>query len=179
VSRSRRQYPDRPIVGVGAVIVIDAGSAVDGLPDDRPEPCGVVLVRRRFEPLAGHWSLPGGMLEVGETLAEGVAREMLEETGLVVKVGEVVEVLDRITRDEEATSGVDPVRTDAGPRGGVRHHYVIIDYVCKPVGGRLCAGSDATELAIADPRQLAAYRVTPQVEAVVARALAMIGRGQL
>ena len=82
-----RTYPSRPIVGVGAVIV-DAGH--------------VVLVRRRYEPLAGRWSLPGGTLEVGETLEEGLAREMREETGLEVRVGPVIEVFDRIIRDDDA-----------------------------------------------------------------------------
>jgi ADP-ribose pyrophosphatase YjhB (NUDIX family) len=83
---SSRAYPDRPFVGVGAVIV-QGGR--------------VVLIKRRFEPLAGHWSLPGGAVDVGETLVECVAREMLEETGLVVEVGPVLEVFDRIVRDDD------------------------------------------------------------------------------
>jgi ADP-ribose pyrophosphatase YjhB (NUDIX family) len=180
VSRSGRHYPDRPIVGVGAVIVIDSTCAVEGVPRDRPDPYGIVLVRRRFEPLAGHWSLPGGMLEVGETLAEGIAREMLEETGLVVEVGGVIEVLDRIIRDDEpekAAAGEEASPMNgAGARGRVRHHYVLIDYVCRPIGGRLGAGSDASDVAIVDPGALADYGVTPQVEAVVRRALEMSGR---
>ena len=76
-----RTYPERPIVGVGAVILVDGK---------------VVLIKRRFEPLAGQWSLPGGTLEVGESLEAGTAREILEETGLVVEVGPVIEVFDRI-----------------------------------------------------------------------------------
>ena len=72
----RRQYPERPIVGVGAVIVQDGK---------------VLVVKRKYEPLAGRWSLPGGTLELGETLEEGVAREMREETGLEVEVGPVIE----------------------------------------------------------------------------------------
>ena len=102
---SSRAYPDRPFVGVGGVIV-DQGR--------------VVLIKRRFEPLAGQWSLPGGAVDVGETLVECVAREMLEETGLVVEVGPVVEVFDRIIRDGD---------------GRVQFHYVLVDYVCRPIGG--------------------------------------------
>ena len=81
----------------------------------------VVLVKRRFEPLAGQWSLPGGRLELGETLEAGLAREMLEETGLEVEVGPVVDVFDRILLD---------------PERKVRYHYVLIDYLCRPIGGR-------------------------------------------
>src|SRR5258705_5257181 len=81
-----RQYPERPIVGVGAVIVDDGK---------------VVLIRRKYEPLKGHWSLPGGMVEIGEPLETALTREMQEETGLVVDVGPVIEVFDRIMRDEQ------------------------------------------------------------------------------
>jgi len=105
---SSREYPARPIVGVGAVIVMD----------DRR----VVLVKRRYEPLAGQWSLPGGRLEVGETLEAGTRREIREETGLAVEVGPVVEVFDRNLVDEA---------------GRVRYHFVLVDYLCRPVGGRL------------------------------------------
>ena len=153
-----RHYPERPIVGVGAVILVDAASPVAGLPGSLPEPCGVVLVKRRFEPLAGHWSLPGGLLELGEALEAGVAREMLEETGLVVTVGAVIEVFDRIMLDGEQR---------------VRYHYVLIDYLCRPAGGDLRAGSDVSDVSIVDPRALAGYDVTPAVETVVSRALEM------
>jgi ADP-ribose pyrophosphatase YjhB (NUDIX family) len=87
----------------------------------------VLLVRRGSEPLKGHWTLPGGMLEVGETLAAGVAREVREETGLEVEPVELVEVLDRIHRE--------------GDR--VRFHYVIADFLCRVTGGTLRAASDA------------------------------------
>src|SRR5438094_7323538 len=100
-----REYPERPVVGVGAVIVEDGR---------------VVIIRRRYEPLAGHWSLPGGGLELGETLEQGVAREMLEETGLDVEVGPVIEVFDRIMYDDEKR---------------VRYHYVLVDYLCRPIAG--------------------------------------------
>ena len=110
-----RIYPERPIVGVGAVIVNDGR---------------VLLVRRGHEPLKGEWSLPGGAVEVGETLRTAVAREVREETGLDVDVGPIVEVLDRIRLDDE---------------GRVRYHFVLIDYLCRPVGGSLACASDADE----------------------------------
>jgi len=136
-----RQYPERPIVGVGAVIV-EAGK--------------VVLVKRRYEPLAGRWSLPGGTLEVGETLETGVAREMREETGLDVEVGPVIEVFDRIILDADRR---------------VRYHFVLVDYVCWPVGGELQAGSDVDRAILVDPASLDAYDVTAKAQAVIARAL--------
>jgi ADP-ribose pyrophosphatase YjhB (NUDIX family) len=108
----QREYPEAPLVGVGAVVV-DEGR--------------VLLVRRGSEPLKGHWSLPGGMLELGEPLTAGVIREVEEETGLVVEAVELIELLDRIHRD--------------GDR--VRYHYVIADYLCRVVGGELKAASDA------------------------------------
>jgi ADP-ribose pyrophosphatase YjhB (NUDIX family) len=118
----------------------------------------VLLVKRRFEPLAGQWSLPGGSLEVGESLAAGAAREVREETGLEVDVGPLVEVFDRILLD---------------PEGRVRYHYVLADYLCHPVGGRLQAGSDVADVALVDPQALAPYRLTPKASEVIARAVAM------
>jgi 8-oxo-dGTP diphosphatase len=180
VSRADRRYPDRPIVGVGAVILVEAGSPIAGLPVSFPEPRGVVLVKRRFEPLAGRWSLPGGALEVGETLEAGVAREILEETGLIVDVGPVVEVFDRIMFDDSTIDAGPTFRPGAASevRSGaprVLHHYVLIDYLCRPTGGVLAAGSDVSDVSIADPNALVSYDVTPKVEAVVARALELAG----
>jgi ADP-ribose pyrophosphatase YjhB (NUDIX family) len=108
----QREYPEVPLLGVGAVVV-DQGR--------------VLLVRRGNEPLKGHWSLPGGMLEVGESLTDGVIREVREETGLSVEPVELIELLDRIHRE--------------GDR--VRYHYVIADYLCHVSGGELIAASDA------------------------------------
>ena len=138
-----RLYPARPIVGVGAVIV------------DEEQ---VVLVRRRHEPLAGRWSLPGGSLEVGETLEAGVAREMLEETGLIVRVGPVVEVFDRIMYDDD---------------GRVRYHFVLVDYLCWPVAGTLQAGSDADAVALTQPGQLHRFDLTDKATSVITRAFAL------
>ena len=108
----QREYPSSPLVGVGAVIV-DEGR--------------VLLIRRGGEPLKGHWSLPGGLLELGESLTEGVQREIREETGLAVEPLELIELLDRIYREGER----------------VRYHYVIADYLCRVTGGALQAASDA------------------------------------
>jgi 8-oxo-dGTP diphosphatase len=113
---TKRDYPDRPIVGVGAVVI-------DG---DR-----ALVVRRATEPLKGQWSIPGGMLELGEKLRDGLAREVLEETGLEVEVGEVLDVFDSIFPDAE---------------GRTQYHYVLIDYRCTVRGGTAKAGSDVSEV---------------------------------
>jgi mutator protein MutT len=128
-------------VGVGAVIVQDGH---------------VVLVRRKYEPLAGRWSLPGGIVEVGETLERTVTREMAEETGLEVEVGPVVEVFERIMHDDQ---------------GLVRYHYVLVDYLCWPVGGVLCAGSDVDDTALVALADLARYDLTTKALDVIARAV--------
>jgi 8-oxo-dGTP diphosphatase len=107
-----REFPAAPLVAVGAVIVHEGR---------------VLLVRRGKEPMKGRWTLPGGMLEVGETLVEGVAREVREETGLEVEVLELVELLERIHRQGKQ----------------VQYHYVIADYLCRVKGGELQAASDA------------------------------------
>jgi 8-oxo-dGTP diphosphatase len=142
-----RQYPTTPVVGVGAVVI-----------DERRR---IALVKRRFEPLAGQWSLPGGALELGETLEAGVAREILEETGLVVDVGPMVEAFDRILVDEA---------------GKVRYHFVLVDYLCRIVGGAMQAGSDVDDVQIVDPEHLESLRVAAKARDVIARALAMSER---
>lgn len=152
-----REYPARPVVGVGAVVLVAARAGrLIGFMDPLPAPAGVVLVRRRFEPLAGQWSLPGGAIEVGETLAAGLAREIVEETGLVVDVGPVLDVFDRIALDRDER---------------VRYHYVLIDYLCRVRGGRLVAGSDVSEVVIADPAGLDQYALTDKAIAVIGQAL--------
>lgn len=118
-----REYPERPIVGVGAV-VLDAGRVLR-------VPPRVLLVRRGHAPMKGEWSVPGGALEVGETLAEGVKREVLEETGLEVEPLAMVDVLDRIARDEV---------------GRVQFHYVLVDFLCRVTGGSEACASDAVGL---------------------------------
>ena len=137
---ARRDYPDRPIVGVGAVI-IDQGR--------------VVLVKRGNPPLLGEWSLPGGVVELGETLHAAVEREACEETGLIVKAGEVIEVLDRII---------------PGEKGAPQYHYVLIDFLCIVQGGELKAGGDAADARWADERDLAVYKLEEPALAVIGKA---------
>jgi 8-oxo-dGTP diphosphatase len=138
---SDRRYPEHPIVGVGAV-VIDNGR--------------VLLVRRATEPQAGQWSLPGGRVELGETLTAAVARELQEETGLEIDVGPSVEVLDRILRDAN---------------GRVQYHYVLVDFLCAVRDGAPRAGSDVSEVALADPADLARYRLASDTQAVIEKAI--------
>lgn len=145
---SSRVYPSRPIVGVGAVVIEDGR---------------VVLVRRRFEPLAGHWSLPGGAVEVGETLEAGVAREVREETGLIVEVGPMIEAFDRILRDDA---------------GVVQYHYVLIDYLCRPIGGEIAAGSDVDAARFVRPEDLKDYQLTEKAAAVIRDGFALNGAGR-
>ena len=116
----KREYPDAPIAGVGAVIV---RRDADG--EKR-----VLLIRRGQEPLKGEWSLPGGAVELGETLEEAICREVLEETGLTVEVVDTVQAFDRISRDDS---------------GRVRYHYVLIDFLCRMTGGSLACATDAVE----------------------------------
>ena len=123
-----REFPSTPLVGVGAVVVQDAR---------------VLLVRRGTEPLKGHWTLPGGMLEVGEALTAGVVREVREETGLEVEPIELVELLDRIHREA----------------GRVRYHYVIADYLCRVTGGELRAASDAAAVRWVERSEWNSHRV--------------------
>jgi 8-oxo-dGTP diphosphatase len=145
-----REYPDRPVVGVGGV-VIDGGRAL--------------LIRRASEPLRGHWSIPGGTLELGESLQAGVARELLEETGLEVRVLEVIEVFDRIFPGEAPVEAI--------PAGGPRFHYVIVDYLCERISGEPVAGGDATDVAFAREDELEKFQLTETATRVLRNAFAM------
>jgi mutator protein MutT len=111
----QREFPSAPLVAVGAIIV----------KEDR-----VLLVRRGSAPMKGHWTLPGGVLELGESLHDGVVREVREETGLIVEPVELVELVERIHREQER----------------VQYHYVIADYLCRVTGGEARAASDADDL---------------------------------
>jgi 8-oxo-dGTP diphosphatase len=138
-----REYPAAPLVGVGAVVV-------DG---DR-----VLLVRRGRPPGLGRWSLPGGLVEVGESLEAAVRREVAEECGLAVDVHALVGVVDRVVRDAD---------------GRVRYHYVLLDYLATPRAGRPEAGSDAVAVEWREVDALGGSDVTEGLEAMVRRALAM------
>ncbi|HEX4038211.1 MAG TPA: NUDIX domain-containing protein [Acidobacteriaceae bacterium] len=144
----RREYPDAPIAGVGAVIVRNGGRGEKQ----------VLLVRRAHEPLKGEWSLPGGAVEVGETLQEAICREVLEETGLVVETVDVVEAFDRISRD---------------PDGRVRFHYVLVDFLCRVAAAAdaIACASDALEGRWAGPGDLEG--LTPKTVEVIRKAWRM------
>jgi 8-oxo-dGTP diphosphatase len=145
-----REFPDRPVVGVGGV-VIENGRAL--------------LIKRGSEPLLGQWSIPGGTLELGESLQEGVARELLEETGLEVEVLDMIEAFDRIF--------LDPAAPGPGTRSRPKYHYVIVDYLCERVGGEAQAGSDVTDIAYATEDELEKFHMTPTANRVLLRAFAM------
>jgi 8-oxo-dGTP diphosphatase len=144
----KRDYPDRPIVGVGAVVV-HKGCAL--------------IVRRASEPLKGEWSIPGGVLELGEKLREGVAREVLEETGLEVEAGEVLEVFDSIIAD---------------PDGKTQYHYVLIDFLCRVTGGELGAGSDVSEARWAESAELEALGVRERTVEVICKGVRASSNGE-
>ena len=140
---SKREYPDLPVVGVGGVVVRDG--------------CAL-LIRRGHPPLKGEWSIPGGTLEVGETIAEGIQRELLEETGIVVRLLDFIEVFDRIFRDRE---------------GRIQYHFVILDYLCEAVSGELRAGGDVTDAVWAQEGELAKFSLTPAATRVIRKAFAL------
>jgi len=136
-----REYPAHPVVGVGAVVVRD-GKAL--------------IIKRGHEPRKGEWSLPGGRVELGESLVEALKREIKEETGLDVEPGEVIESFDRIHRD---------------PDGRVRYHFVIVDYVCRVSSGDAVAGSDAEAVAWISADEIDRYGINPHAAAVIRRGI--------
>jgi ADP-ribose pyrophosphatase YjhB (NUDIX family) len=144
-----RTFPARPILAVGGVVLVGDGADQS-----------VVIARRGREPHAGVWSLPGGAVELGETLTEAIAREVREETGLVVAPADVVGVFDEIVRE---------------PDGGVRYHYVIVDYLCRATGGALRAADDADEVAAVPVGEVGARDLSPRVRAAIGRALVLAG----
>ena len=141
-----RRYPKRPLLGVGALIF---GNDT------------ILLVERGKEPLKGYWSLPGGLLELGEKLEAAVQREVLEETGLEVEPLGLFELFERIMPD---------------PQGDTEYHYVLADYICRVTGGKLQAASDVSDVRWVPRRQLCDFRVTEGTLAVIERAFADIQR---
>jgi ADP-ribose pyrophosphatase YjhB (NUDIX family) len=133
----KREYPESPLVGVGAIII---------------EGERVALVKRGHPPLQGKWSIPGGVLEVGETLRKAAIREALEETGLHVEPGELLGVFERVLPDEQ---------------GRMKYHYVLIDFLCRPVAGELAAGDDADEVRWFRLEELAALELARETEDVI------------
>jgi 8-oxo-dGTP diphosphatase len=146
----KREYPESPLIGVGAVIV-------DGNCDDRDNrEKRVLLIRRGTAPLLGEWSLPGGVLECGERLRDAVVREAHEETGLVVEPGEMLGVYERVIRNDAKR---------------VQYHFVLIDYLCRVVGGRLKAGSDASDVSWFTREELPALKLACDADDVVTKGL--------
>jgi len=139
----KREYPDRPIVGVGGVVIHRQRT---------------LLIRRGCEPLKGEWSIPGGMLELGEGLTEGVRRELKEETGLDVEPLRIVATFDRITRE----------------RKRVKYHYVIVDYVCRLKGGRLKPASDVVDARWVLREEMPQYHLTKMATKVILRAFQIL-----
>jgi ADP-ribose pyrophosphatase YjhB (NUDIX family) len=137
----KRDYPDCPLVGVGAVIVHDNRA---------------VIVQRSTEPLKGQWSIPGGALELGETLRHCAAREALEETGLEVEAVDVLDVFDSIYPDSD---------------GRARYHYVLIDFFCRIIGGELRAGGDAAQARWITLEELADFLIAETAQKVIRKAL--------
>jgi len=135
----RREFPELPLVGVGAIII---------------ERDRVLLVKRAHPPIQGQWSIPGGVLEVGEMVREAAVREAREETGLVVEPGELLGVYDRILRD---------------PEQRVQYHYVLIDFLCCPVAGELLAASDAAEVRWFRREELPALRLAKDTLEVIGK----------
>jgi 8-oxo-dGTP diphosphatase len=138
------------VVGIGGVVIEDGRA---------------LLIRRGSEPLKGHWSIPGGTLELGESLQEGVVRELREETGLEVRVLEVIEVFDRIFLEDGAPA--------QGKQSGPRFHFVIVDYLCERVAGEPEAGSDVTDVLFAGEEELGRYGLTETATRVLKKAFAM------
>jgi len=139
-----REYPEHPVVGVGAVVVRD-GKAL--------------IVKRAHEPRKGEWSLPGGLLELGESLQDAVRREIKEETSLDIEVGPLIETFDRVHRDDH---------------GKIRYHFVIVDYVCWPNGGEAVPGSDAEGVAWVSADEIDDYKVNAHAKAVILKGLGVL-----
>lgn len=133
----QREYPQQPLVGVGAVIVQQGR---------------VLLIKRGKAPLLGEWSIPGGMLELGETLKQGAEREALEETGLTVRVVDLLGIFERIVPDDEKR---------------VVYHYVLIDFLCQEVSGTLCASGDAADARWFTEEELTAIKLPEDTREVL------------
>ncbi len=141
----KREFPEVPLVGVGAIIIEDAR---------------VLLVKRAHPPLQAQWSIPGGVLEVGELIREAAVREAREETGLIVEPEDLLGVYDRVLRN---------------PEERVQYHYVLIDFFCRRVGGELLAASDAAEVRWFAREELPALKLAEDTIDVVRKGFATLG----
>jgi 8-oxo-dGTP diphosphatase len=138
---SRHQRPVRPVLGAAAVVMHEGR---------------VLLIRRGQPPDEGAWSIPGGAVELGESVADALRREVREETGLEIAVGAFLEVFERIERDAD---------------GAIRFHFAVLDYAATVVGGTLRAGDDAADAVFAEPDDLDRYALADSIRRVIARAL--------
>jgi 8-oxo-dGTP diphosphatase len=136
---SRHQRPSRPVLGAAAVVIHEGR---------------VLLIRRGQAPDAGEWSIPGGAVELGESIEDALRRELREETGLEIAVGPFLEVFERVELDA----------------AGVRFHFVVLDYAATVTGGTLRAGDDAAAVAFADPADLDRYALADSVRRVISSA---------
>jgi 8-oxo-dGTP diphosphatase len=141
----RREFPEIPLVGVGAIVIEDSR---------------VLLVKRAHPPLQAQWSIPGGVLEVGELIREAAIREAREETGLIVEPGDLLGVYDRILRNAEKR---------------VQYHYVLIDFLCRKVGGELAAADDAAEVRWFTRDDLPALKLAEDTQDVIRKGFAKSG----
>lgn len=143
----KREFPELPLVGVGAIII---------------EKGRVLLVKRAHPPIQGQWSIPGGVLEVGEMVRDAATREAREETGLIVEPGELLGVYDRILRD---------------PANRVQYHYVLIDFLCRPLGGELLAASDAADVRWFTNNELPALNLAEDTQEVIQKGFSVVTLG--
>jgi ADP-ribose pyrophosphatase YjhB (NUDIX family) len=141
----KREFPELPLVGVGAIIIEDSR---------------VLLVKRAHPPLQAQWSIPGGVLEVGEMIREAAVREAREETGLIVEPADLLGVYDRVLRAE----------------GRVQYHYVLIDFLCRRLGGELQAADDAAEVRWFTREELPPLKLAPDTQEVIQKGFEKLGR---
>ena len=141
----QREFPETPLVGVGAIIIEDSR---------------VLLVKRAHPPLQAQWSIPGGVLEVGELVREAAIREAREETGLIVETAELLGVYDRVLRHAD---------------GRVQYHYVLVDFLCHRTGGDLRAASDAAEVRWFTREELPALNLAEDTQDVIRKGFAKSG----
>jgi 8-oxo-dGTP diphosphatase len=141
----RRRYPTRPFLGVGGVVI--RGDSV-------------LLIRRGHAPQKGEWAIPGGLVELGETVADALRREVMEETGISVKPVEMVAVFEPIIKR----------------KGRVQYHYVVLDYACQPSSGRLAPNSDVSDARWVHRTELGKYRLRPPTLRAIRQGFAVIGK---